>query len=165
VRHHERTPADQASAKQRRGGNIITVLAEWKGITGVGNGMRGETAVPCISGEEWTVAEIFHAVPAEAADAAGITEPGDTHALADPVGGDAGAEHVDPADNFVARDNRIFYAGQFAIEDMKVRHTPQALTLTRISPVRGSESARSCICSATPGAGNAIARIARLQIW
>jgi hypothetical protein len=36
------------------------------------------------------------------------------------VGGDAGAEHVDPADNFVARDNRIFYAGQFAIEDMKV---------------------------------------------
>ncbi len=91
-RHHQRPPADQAGAQQRRDRNVVAVFAERKGIAGVGDGVRGEAAVPRIAGEERTVAEIFHALLAEAADAAGVSEPGDADAVADPMGGDVGAE-------------------------------------------------------------------------
>jgi hypothetical protein len=49
-----------------------------------------------------------------------MTEPGDSDAVADPLGGDAGAEHVDTADDFVTGDHGVFDAGQLAIDDVKV---------------------------------------------
>src|ERR1700688_4170129 len=82
--------------------------------------MSGETAVARISREERTVAEIFHALPAEPADAAGVSEPGDSHAVADPVRPDVAADEVDAADDFVARNDGIFDAGKLPIDDMKV---------------------------------------------
>src|ERR1700687_1817931 len=81
--------------------------------------MRGEAAIPRIAGEERTVAEIFHALPAVAADAAGISKPGYADAVADPVGCDVRPEKVDAADDFVAGNYRIFDAGQFGIDDVK----------------------------------------------
>ena len=120
ARHHQRPPADQAGAQQRRDRNIVAVFAEREGIARVGNGVGGEAAVPRVSGEERTVAEIFHALPAEAADAAGVAEPGDSDPLADPVGGDVAADEVDAADDFMAGNDGIFDAGKLGIDDMKV---------------------------------------------
>ena len=104
ARHHQRAPADQAGAQQRRDRNIVAVFAEREGIARIGNGVGGEAAVAGISGEQRTVAEVFHAVLAEPADAAGISEPGDSDAVADPVGRDVAADEVDAADDFMAGD-------------------------------------------------------------
>ncbi len=82
--------------------------------------MGGEAAVPRVSGEKRTVAEIFHALPAEATDAAGVAEPGDSHPLANPVGSDVAADEVDAADDFMAGNDRIFYAGKLGVDDVKV---------------------------------------------
>ncbi len=99
----DRQPIRPAHNK-RRDRNIVAVFAERKSIARVGDGVRGETAVPRVSGEERTVAEIFHALPAVAADAAGVSEPGDSDAFADPVCGDVAADEVDAADDFMARE-------------------------------------------------------------
>lgn len=82
--------------------------------------MRGEAAVARIAGKERTVAEIFHALPAEPADAAGVSEPGNPYAVADPVRPDVAADEVDAADDFVAGNDGIFDAGKLAVDDMKV---------------------------------------------
>ena len=119
-RHHQRPPADQARAQQRCDRNVVAVFAEREGIAGVCDGVRGEAAVPRIAGEEWTVAEIFHALLAETADATRISKPGNADTIADPVGGDVGSEQIDPADDFVAGDHGISDIGQFGIDDVKV---------------------------------------------
>ena len=108
ARHHQRPPADQAGAQQRRDRNIVAVLAERESIAGIGNGVRGEAAVARVSGEERTVAEIFHALLAEPADAAGISEPGDSDPVTDPMCRDVAADEIDAADDFMAGNNRIF---------------------------------------------------------
>src|SRR6267143_464458 len=85
ARHHQRPPADQACAQQRRDRNIVAVLAERESIAGIGNGVRGEAAVPRVAGEKRAVTEIFHALLAEPADAASISEPRDPDPVTDPV--------------------------------------------------------------------------------
>src|ERR1700732_2832941 len=119
-RHHQRAPADQARAQQRRDRDIVTILAEREGIAGIGDGVRGETAIPCIAGEERTIAQIFHALLAEAADTAGVSKPRDADAVADLVRGNVWAEQFDTADDFVAGNYRIFDAGQLGVDDVKV---------------------------------------------
>src|SRR6266849_6688063 len=118
ARHHQRPPADQAGAQQRRDRNIVAVLAERKSIARVGDGVRGEAAVPGVSGEERAVAEIFHALLAETAGAAGISEPGDSDPVTDPRCRDVGADKLDAADDFMAGNNRIFDAGKLRVDDM-----------------------------------------------
>jgi hypothetical protein len=82
--------------------------------------MRGEAAVAGISSEKGTIAEIFHALLTETADAAGVSEPGNPNPVTDPVGRDMAADEVDAADDFMARNNRIFDAGKLSIDDVKV---------------------------------------------
>ena len=120
ARHHQRPPADQAGAQQRRDRNIVAVLAERESIARVGNGVRGEAAVARVAGKERTVAEIFHALPAKPADAAGVSEPGNSDPVADPMRRDVAADEVDAADDFMAGNDWISDAGKFGVDDMKV---------------------------------------------
>jgi hypothetical protein len=83
--------------------------------------VRREAAVARISGEEGTIAEIFHARFAEPAGAAGVSKPRDSYPVADPVCGDVAADEVDAADDLVTRNDRIFDMGKLGIEDMKIR--------------------------------------------
>src|SRR6266404_1469542 len=92
ARHHQRPPADQAGAQQRRDRNVVAVFAERESIARVGNSVRGEAAIPRISGEERTIAEIFHPLLAETADAAGISKPGDSDPVTDPMRGDVATD-------------------------------------------------------------------------
>jgi hypothetical protein len=57
---------------------------------------------------------------AEAADAAGVSEPGDADAVADAMGGDVGADEVNAADDLMAGDDRIWDAGQFRVDDVEI---------------------------------------------
>ncbi len=109
--------------------------------------MRRETAVARISGEERTVAEIFHALPAEPADAAGISEPGDSDPITDPVRRDVAADEVDAADDLMAGNDRIFDIGKFGIDDMKIgpAHAARAHLDANFPVAAGTGSARSCI--------------------
>ena len=66
------------------------------------------------------IAEIFHTLLAEPADAAGVSEPGDSDSIADAVCRDLAADEVDAADDFVAKNDGIFDAGKLRIHDMKV---------------------------------------------
>ena len=106
ARHHQRPPTDQAGAQQRRDRNVVAVFAERKSIARIGDGVGGEAAVAGISGELRAVAEIFHALPAVAADAAGVAEPGDSDPVADPVSRDVAADEVDAADDLMAGNDR-----------------------------------------------------------
>ena len=118
--HHQRAPANESGTKQRRDRDIITFLTERESLTRIRDRMRRKTAVPRIAGEERIVAEIFHTILAEAANAAGVSEPRDSDAIADAVGGDVWAHQIDPADDFVPGDYRIPNVGQLAVDDMKV---------------------------------------------
>jgi hypothetical protein len=115
-----RAPADQAGTQRRGDRNIVALFAEREGVTGIGDGMRGETPVPRIAGEQGTIAKILHALPAETADATGVAEPGDTDPVADPVARDVAPDEIDAADDFMSRNDRIFDARQFGIDDVEV---------------------------------------------
>ncbi|OIQ69127.1 hypothetical protein GALL_492730 [mine drainage metagenome] len=119
-RHHQRPPADQARAQQRRDRNVVAVFAKRESIAAICDGVGGEAAIPRIAGEQWPVAEIFHALLAEAANAAGVSKPGNADTVTDPVGGDVGPEKVDAANDFVTGDHGIFDVWQFGIDDVKV---------------------------------------------
>ena len=79
-----------------------------------------KAAVPRVSGEERTVAEVLHTLPAEAADAAGVSEPGDADPVAEAMCRDVVADEVDAADDFMSGNDRIFDVGKLRIDDMKV---------------------------------------------
>jgi hypothetical protein len=66
------------------------------------------------------IAQIFTAARAKSADATGVAQPGDADALASVQIEDAGADRIDPADDFVTRDDRDLRVWQFAIDDMQV---------------------------------------------
>src|SRR5258708_29687293 len=117
--HHQRPPADQAGAQEWRDRNIVAVFAERESVARVGNGVRGEAAVPRVAGEKRAVTEIFHALPAEAADAAGVSEPGDSDPVTDAVGRDMAPDEVDTAYDFMAWNDRIPDARKLRIDDMK----------------------------------------------
>ncbi len=82
--------------------------------------MRGEAAVPRVAGELRAVAEVFHALLAETADAASVSKPGDSDPVTDPMCGDVAADEIDAADDFVAGNNRTFDAGKLRVDDVKV---------------------------------------------
>jgi hypothetical protein len=82
--------------------------------------VRRKASIPRIAGEKRTVAEIFHAIPAEAADAAGVSQPGDSYAVADTVCRYIWANEVDTADDFMAGNYGIANVGQLTVDDVKV---------------------------------------------
>src|ERR1700748_1645525 len=148
ARHHQRAPADQAGAQQRRDRNIVAAFAQWESVARIGNGVRGEAAVARISGEERTIAKIFHVLFAKPTDAAGVSEPRDPDPVADPVGCDVAADEVDAADDFMPRDDWIFDSGKLRIENMKV------------GP---ADSTRTHLDTDLPEAGNGISALLQLE--
>src|ERR1019366_5441052 len=70
--------------------------------------------------EEGTIAEIFSAVDAIGANAAGVAEPRNADAFTDAQLLDASPDCIDPADDLVARNDRHLRVGQLAIDDMQV---------------------------------------------
>ena len=119
--NHERTSADQASAEQRGKSHVIANFAERERIARVGDRRRCETAVARVPSEERAIAEILLAAPAIGADAAGVAEPRNADALTQAQPFDASPDHIDPADDLVARNDRHLRVGQFPIDDMQVR--------------------------------------------
>jgi len=116
-----RSPADQASAEQRGESHVIANFAEREPIARIGDRRRCETAVARVPGEERAIAEIFLAAPAIGADAAGVAEPRNADALTHAQPFDASPDHIDPADDLGARNDRHLRVGQFPIDDMQVR--------------------------------------------
>src|SRR5260221_14635328 len=90
--------------------------------------MGGITAVASVSGKERAVAKVFHSLPAIAADAAGVCEPGDSDPVADPVHRHITADAIDAADNLMARHDRIFDIRKLRIDDMEVGSANPART-------------------------------------
>ena len=78
------------------------------------------TAVAGVAGELRPVAEIFHAVATISADTAGMAEPGDTDAVADPERRDVAADQFDAANDFVARHDWVSDVGEFGIDNVEV---------------------------------------------
>lgn len=106
-RHDQRTPADQAGAKQRRHRHVVAILAEREAITGVRNQMRGKTAVARVAREARMVAQVLAAFGAIGAFAAGVAEPRHADPFADIQRRDADAPRIDPADHLVAGNDRV----------------------------------------------------------
>src|SRR5262249_34025963 len=118
--HHQRAPADQAGAKQRRNRDVVTGFTKRKAIAGIGDEMRGKAAVARVSGEARAVAKVLPPAPAIRTFAAGVTEPGNADAFAGFRGSDAGAKRIHPPDHFVAGNDRIGDIRQLAVDDMQV---------------------------------------------
>ncbi len=116
----QRAPADQAGAQQRRIRDIVAAVGKPEYVTRIGDDMRGIAAVARIAGEQRMIAEIFPAFAAVAATAAGPAEPGNADAHAGRKRVNAGADGIDPADDFVARYDGQFRIWQFAIDDVQV---------------------------------------------
>jgi hypothetical protein len=74
------------------------------------------------------IAEIFHALLAEPADAASISEPGDSNSITDLMVRHAAADKVDAADDFVARNDRIFDAGKLRVDHVEIGSANPART-------------------------------------
>ncbi len=118
---HQRTPANQPGAEQRCERHIAAGLAKRECIARIGDRRRGEATVPRVTSEERLIAQIFLTARAIRADAAGVTEPGDSHTLPERHPFDAGPDCLDPADDLVARDDRQFWVRKLAIDNMQIR--------------------------------------------
>jgi hypothetical protein len=62
----------------------------------------------------------------KATDAAGVAEPGNADPLIDTKPFDAGSDRIDPADDLMTGDDRIFAGGQFTIQNMQIGATDAA---------------------------------------
>ncbi|MNY37764.1 hypothetical protein D3C86_1723470 [compost metagenome] len=70
--------------------------------------------------EQGLVTEVFKAGEAVGTLATGMRQPRYADPVARGEAGDAGATHIDPADDFVPRYQRRLWVRQLAIDDMKV---------------------------------------------
>ena len=119
-RHHQGAPADQAGTQQGRNGNVVVCLAERKAIAGVSDKMGGKPSVARVSGKERTIAQILAAALAIVTLTAGVSEPGNAHALAYFKGRQTLGKRLHPADDLVARDDGIGGVRQFSVHDMQI---------------------------------------------
>ena len=115
------TPADQSGAKKGRGRDGIGKAIQSEGVGGIGDGVRGETAIAAVAGEDRPVAEVFVVRHAVGTSAAGMAEPGDADALAHAVRGHVLPELVDDAHDLVPRHDRPNDIRQLAIDNVEVR--------------------------------------------
>jgi hypothetical protein len=70
---------DDAGTKQRRSVQIVHCLRKRKDKVGTGRGIFRVTAVDCITGKSWRIAEIFQSVIAVPAGAVDTTTPGNSN--------------------------------------------------------------------------------------
>jgi len=117
---HQRTPADQSCAKQRGKCHVISSLTEWKREPRIGNRRRRETTVTREAGEDRVITEIFLIPDAIRTHAAGMAKPRNTDSLANTESLNTRSKRVDPANNFMARDDRNLRVWQFAIDDVQI---------------------------------------------
>ena len=115
----QRAPADQASAKQRRGLDRVEVLGQRKDKIRLGDRMGGVTAVPGIAGEQRRIAQVFAFAPAIRTMPARVAEPGHADARAE-LEADPFADRLDAADDLVARHNGQLWVWQLAVDDVEV---------------------------------------------
>ena len=121
ARHHQRAPADQARAQQRRACSASPpCLAERKHIAGVGDGLRGVAAVAGVAGEQRVVAEVFLTAAAIGAGAVGDSRATARRPARRDEARHARAERVDPADDLMAGNERQLRARQFAVDHVQV---------------------------------------------
>src|SRR5579863_4228724 len=73
--HHQRPPANEASAQQGSKGGIVAIFAQRKAVARIGNQMAGKAAVARIAGEFRLVAKVFFLGTAVKAFATGEAEP------------------------------------------------------------------------------------------
>jgi hypothetical protein len=74
------------------------------------------------------VAEVLHTFPAESADAAGMSEPGNTDPVAEAVCRHIVADEVDATDNLMPGNDRVFDVWKLGIDDVKVGAADPART-------------------------------------
>ena len=122
----ERAPADQPGAEQRRQRGGVPLFAKREGEARVRDAMGCVAAIAGIAGEFRGVAEVFVTRQAGAASLAGMAEPGYADPFAERKAGDAGAEHIDAADDFMAGNDRQARIGQFAVVDVQIGATDAA---------------------------------------
>src|SRR5262249_9338993 len=82
--------------------------------------MAGEAAIARVAGELRAIAQIFLVPTAIGTDPAGKAQPRHAHPHAERQLVDILAEHVDPANDLMARYDRIDNSWQFAIDDVQV---------------------------------------------
>ncbi len=115
----ERAPADEARAKERRGGDRVEVFVQGKGESSVGDRMGREPAVARVAGEQRRIAQVLSPAGAIGAMSARMAELGDADARAEREI-NAGAGRLDPADDLMSRDDRQFWSGEVAVDHMQL---------------------------------------------
>ena len=123
---HERAPADEARAEERRERGVVTFFAERERVARVGDRRRGEPAVARVPGEERPVAEVLLVTPARLADAAGEAEPRNADPRPDREPGDTGPDRVDASDDLVTEDDRKLRIREISVGDVEVRSADTA---------------------------------------
>jgi hypothetical protein len=106
ARYHEGSPAYQPGTERWRKGNVAAFLAERERKARIGDCCCRETAVTRIPSEERPVTEIFTVLGAIRTDAAGMSEPRNTHALPHCESVNSFADNVNAADDFMSGNDR-----------------------------------------------------------
>ena len=126
VRLTQRSISNQASAKERRGGNVVKDIGNWKAEAFVGHGELCITAIYRVAGESRVITKILAIRPTEFALAARPTEPWNPNAIADFESIHIFADGFHAPDNFVAENERQLRLRKFAIDDMQIGATDSA---------------------------------------
>jgi len=117
----QRPPADKPSAEQWRKRHVGAGFAQREGEARIGDCSGGKTTIARVSGEDRMVAQVFPVYAAIGTEAAGVAEPWDTDAFAHRQPFHAGSDRIDPADDFVARDDWRLRVCKFPIDHMQIR--------------------------------------------
>jgi len=116
-------PANEPSTEEGSQCGRISPLRKRKGVGRIGDGVAREPPIPRIAGEERGIAEILAVLHAVRAVAAGLSEPGNANALADPAPSHSFADGFDASDYLVPRDERQLDVGEIAIDHMQIGPT------------------------------------------
>ena len=114
------TVPDETRAEQRRRFRIAIAVREFEHEAPVGDGVVGITAIDLITGEARVEAKILAVALAVLALFARVAEPRNADPVADREVGDAVAEPLDDADDFMARHERNFRVQQLAVDHVQV---------------------------------------------
>jgi hypothetical protein len=118
---HQRAPADQPRAQQRRQRDVAAPLAERKCEARIGHGRGCIAAIAGVAGEQRLIAEVLTLHPAVGTGTVGVAQPRDADPLADLQAPHGGADRIDPADDLVPGNHRHLRVRQLAVNDVQVR--------------------------------------------
>ena len=113
--------ADDPGTEQRRGLQIVEFRRQRVGVGLVDDGVLRVAPVDVPAGEARVGAEVLATGHAEAADAAGVGQPGHPDPVAHPPPGAAGPQPVDHADDLVARRHPGTARCEVALGQVEVR--------------------------------------------